>query len=153
MIFHSAVFETDFPRLQLCIYRKAGVHPKPPRHAVWMVLVIKFLKKPADELPQITTGFRVALYFGNAIPFRKNQFVEVNQDLLLVVMFGEKCGYKIFQTLRICNSQSLPVIMVFVFKCHLSLLIVTVVAVCFAGCGHNESVTEWMQTIPMPTVQ
>ena len=41
----------------------------------------------------------------------------------------------------------------FVFKCHLSLLIVAVVAVGFAGCGHNESVAEWMQTIPMATVQ
>jgi hypothetical protein len=118
-----------------------------------MVIAIKFLKKPADETPKITTGLWVSLYFGNAIPFRKNQFVEVNQDLLLVVMFGEKCGYKIFQTLRICNSQSLPVSLTFVFKCHLPLLIVAVMAVCFAGCGHNESVTEWMQTIPMATVQ
>ena len=32
---------------------------------------------------------RYHLYFGNAIPFRKNQFVEVNQDFLLVVMSGE----------------------------------------------------------------
>jgi hypothetical protein len=35
----------------------------------------------------------------------------------------------------------------------LVVLVVTIVAVSFAGCRHNESVTEWVQTIPMSTVQ
>ena len=73
-------------------------------------LAVEVLKLAANEKSEFSSDFRVSLEALNLVPVRQHQFIEVNDNLLLIRVVGENFKDSLLQCFRAGEFQTLPML-------------------------------------------
>jgi hypothetical protein len=119
-----------------------------------VVLTVEILKLAANEKGEFHSDFRVTFEALNLVPVRQNQFIEVNDNVLLVGVAFENVDDMRFQSFGVGDVNLPPVVLALFFQVHRHLrLVVAFVAVARSISRHDQCVAPWVKAELMAAVQ